>query len=283
MTGGSGGGWKSWVHAHAPRGLVNLTWNLASDVKDLPSRMRAGGRPSPWRVWHNVGGGDFHATGRYFFDHFRRAVELKPDDHVLDIGCGAGRLAFPIVAFLDGKGAYIGFDLSERALAFARKHVRGDASVRFVRADVASAEYAGRGVSAARYRFPAEDGTIDAALAISVFSHLLPEDARAYLVELGRVLKPGGRALLTGFLVDAPAQARLEAGGARLALRPFRDDAWAVDPRHPERAIGFDRRAFDAWVAAAGLGHAAPVVPGDWSRREPGPEYQDRIVLEKPA
>jgi SAM-dependent methyltransferase len=268
---------KSWAHRVFPRPWVNGVWNLASDIKDLPVRLSAPGAPRPWRVWHNVGGGDFHQIGRSYFDWFRLSTGLTPDAHVLDMGCGAGRLAFPLAQYLGADGAYTGFDLSERALGFARRHVRGSAAFSFIKSDVKSREYGGSGGQAAGYRFPAEDASVDAALAISLFSHLLPEDAAAYLREAGRVLKPGGRLCLTGFIVEPDMALQ----GAVLPLQPFRDGAWAADPREPERAIGFERAVFEGWLEAAGLKLAEPVLPGHWSGPTRIGEFQDRLVLEK--
>ena len=270
---------KSWAHRVFPRPLVNGVWNLASDIKDLPVRVKSPHPPRPWRVWHNVGGGDFHLIGRQYFDWFRISANLRPNAHVLDMGCGAGRLAFPLADYLDAEGAYTGFDLSERALGFARRHARGAARFNFVRAEVESREYGGAGAKASAYRFPADDESIDAALAVSLFSHLLPEDAAAYLREAGRVLKPGGRLCLTGFVVDPDML--LET--AVLPLKPFRDGAWAADPREPERAIGYERQVFQSWLDDAGLRLAEPVTPGHWSGPVRIGEFQDRIVVEKPA
>ena len=270
---------KSWAHRVLPRPVVNGVWNLASDVKDLSVRLSSPHTPRPWRVWHNVGGGDFHQIGQQYFDWFRVSARLKPNAHVLDMGCGAGRLAFPLADYLDAEGAYTGFDLSERALGFARRHIRGAAQFTFVRADVQSREYGGAGEKATGYRFPADADSVDAALAISLFSHLLPEDAAAYLREAARVLKPGGRLCLTGFLVE-PGMA-LE--GVVLPLAPFRDGAWTADPNEPERAIGYERAVFEGWLQDAGLRLAEPVEPGHWSGLSRIGEFQDRIIVEKPA
>ncbi len=270
---------KRLVHALAPRSAVNFAWNLASDARDLPARFRDP-RPRPWRVIHNVGGGDFYATGTAFFDLFRDAVDLQPGAHVLDIGCGAGRLAFPICAYLSADGRYTGFDIAPAALRFAQAHVKGACAVDFVHADLASQEYARRGARAEDYRFPAADGSVDAALATSLFSHILPEVAQAYLREAGRVLRPGGRLMLTAFLVNA--QDRDRPGSARLALQPFGEAAFAADPRHPERAIGFDEAAFLGWADSAGLNGVGEIHRGDWRAIAPtGGEFQDRLVLEK--
>lgn len=268
---------KNWAHRVLPRSLINGVWNLSSDLKDLPARLGALQTPRPWRVWHNVGGGDFHLIGQQYFDWFREATNLQPDAHVLDMGCGAGRLAFPLSDYLDTQGVYTGFDLSERALSFARHHVRGAAQFNFIKAEVQSREYGGAGVKAAGYRFPVETNSVDAALAISLFSHLLPEDAAAYLREAGRVLKPGGRLCLTGFIVEPG----MELAQAVLPLIAYRDGAWAADPNEPERAIGYERAVFEGWLQEAGLVLAEPVEPGHWSRPVRMGEFQDRIIVEK--
>ena len=270
---------KRLVHALAPRRAVNFAWNVAADAGELPRRL-SDPRPRPWRVLHNVGGGDFYQTGADFFALFRDAVDLKPDATVLDIGCGAGRLAFPIAAFLGPQGRYIGFDIAPRALAFARRHVGGTCRADFIHADLASGEYARTGAPAQGYRFPAQTGRVDAALATSLFSHIRARVAAHYLTEAGRVLRPGGRLMLTAFLVGAADRAAL--AQARLALRPIGEDAFAADPRHPERAIGFDEAAFLSWAETAGLRLSGAIHRGDWRAPAPtGGEFQDRLVLER--
>ena len=86
-------GIKRLVHGVLPRAFVNFVWNLGSDARDVLLGRRKAGRPQPWRVWHNVGGGDFHATGRHFRDLFAEAVNFQPGFHVLDLGCGTGILS----------------------------------------------------------------------------------------------------------------------------------------------------------------------------------------------
>ena len=270
---------KRLVHALAPRGAVNFAWNLAADLAELPARRRDP-RPRPWRVLHNVGGGEFYKTGEDFFTLFQDGVDLKPGASVLDIGCGAGRMAFPICAALNETGRYIGFDIAPGALAFARRHVRGDCAIPFHHADLANREYARRGAPAEAYVFPADDASVDAAIATSVFSHILPGAAERYLAETGRVLRQGGRIMLTAFLVREADHTTLST--ARLALKPFSETGYAVDARHPERAMGFDEAAFLHWAHSAGLRLAGPVHRGDWREAEAGGgEFQDRLVLQK--
>ncbi|MEQ8435813.1 MAG: class I SAM-dependent methyltransferase [Oceanicaulis sp.] len=271
---------KRTIHRIAPRPLVNFLWNAASDTKDLPVRLRDP-RPRPWRIVHNIGGGDFYGAGERLFQQVRGAAGLTPSDHVLDIGCGAGRLAFPVCAYLDETGAYTGFDIVRSGLTFARRVAVGRCAIRFVHADLTNREYGQVGADAAGYRFPVDDASIDLAVATSLFTHVEPGVAAAYLKEAGRALKPGGRIFLTAFIVDEAAKAALAEGRPRLSLQPYGEAAWAADPRHPERAIGFDAASFEHWCGQAGLAPVRTLEPGDW--REPGPrgKFQDVVVLER--
>jgi SAM-dependent methyltransferase len=271
---------KRVIHRTTPRPLVNFLWNVASDIKDLPVRLRDR-RPRPWRIVHNTGGGDFYGGAERLFQQVRDAAGLTPSDHVLDIGCGAGRLAIPVCAFLDEAGSYIGFDIVRAGLIFAERATRGRCAIRFVHADLTNREYGRAGSNAAGYRFPADDASLDLAVATSLFTHVESQVAAGYLKEAGRVLKPGGRIFLTAFIVDEAAKAALAQGRPRLSLQPYGAAAWAADPRHPERAIGFDAASFERWCADAGLRPARALEPGDWREDRPRSEFQDVIVLEK--
>ena len=59
------------------------------------------------------------------------------------------------------------------------------------------------------------------ALAASLFTHLRPFEGERYLVEVGRVLRPGGRLIATWFLINEEAEELLAGGKARdRALQP---------------------------------------------------------------
>jgi len=72
------------------------------------------GRAGPFTVW--IGEGVFHPThtSRTLAD----ALEIGPDDVVIDVGCGCGVLSF--VAARLGAKRVIGCDLAERAVEIAR-------------------------------------------------------------------------------------------------------------------------------------------------------------------
>jgi SAM-dependent methyltransferase len=122
---------------------------------------------------------------------------LPADPRVLDIGCGCGKQA-RFLYLIPGL-TYVGIDLFKPAIAWCEKvfaHTNG--RFRFVHFDGHSEVYnPGGKVKAAEYVFPLQDGEIDMTICASLFTHLFEPDARHYLSEIRRTLKPGGQAIIS--------------------------------------------------------------------------------------
>src|SRR5262245_55753272 len=71
---------------------------------------------APPRRLRFVGDGDFAAIGREFAGYLRTYAGLSPDHRVLDVGCGIGRIAVPLLDYLSERGSYDGFDIVPRAI-----------------------------------------------------------------------------------------------------------------------------------------------------------------------
>ena len=125
-----------------------------------------------------IGGGDggsFDKIGQKQLAVLRH-FGLEPHHHLIEVGCGAGRLAKPMSKYLTGK--YSGFDIIDENVDYAQKLVqRPDWT--FESIDYIS--------------IPEPDGCADMVCFFSVFTHLLNEESYVYLEECVRVLKPGGR------------------------------------------------------------------------------------------
>jgi SAM-dependent methyltransferase len=271
------------VHA-LPRPIVRALRDAWLGVLDLRDRF-LGSRDdlTPPRRLHFVGGGDFKVIGQVFLGHFVRVCGLRPEETVLDIGCGTGRMAIPLLGYLDRSGAYVGFDVSREAVRWCQDHITSrNPAFTFVHADIRNLEYNANGaISASRYAFPCGDESIDFAFATSVFTHLRADDVTHYLGEIRRVLKPAGRAMLTFFIIDDVARRLMADGKASLNFDVDLADCFTIDEKTPERAIAYPESRIMALLREAGLVLVPPVYFGSWSGRPGMLDTQDLIVVSR--
>lgn len=119
----------------------------------------------------------------------RRLVELAaiaPGERILDVGCGPGRLTILAGSVTGPSGEACGIDPSPEMIDLARRNAaRGGGKVRF---EVGAVE-----------RLPYPDDYFDVVLSSLMLHHLPDELRRRGLLEVGRVLKPGGRFVAVDF------------------------------------------------------------------------------------
>lgn len=241
---------------------------------------RKGIRTPPIDLVDGIGGSWW--VGENYLRHFRELAGLKPDEAVLDVGCGVGRMAAPLTGFLNPAGRYEGFDIVPANVRWCRREIAPRwPNFRFRHADIYNREYnPGGKVLGHEFRFPYPDSTFDFAFLTSVFTHLMPPDAAHYLGELGRVLKPGGRCLATFFLLNPESRRLVDENRGRITLLPG-DGQYRVHRADiPETCIALDERFIQGEAETAGLS-LDPVRYGSWCGRESGFEFQDLAILRK--
>lgn len=267
-----------------PTGWVRSAAGLVEDIRSLPARLSDPKRwADPLQVIHHVGGGDFQAVGRHIFTQLREHAGLAPDDRVLDIGCGTGRVTTALADFLSHSGGYAGFDITEAAIAACqRRFAKSRPDFRFIHAPVRNGDYRPDGdVPASRFEFPFADQTFDLVFATSVYSHMPLGDVARYLSETARVLAPGGRVFFTAYLLDDERRERVRRR-ANMRLQDWRDGSMVADPRTPERAIAHDQTLLLNLAEEAGLERVS-VKAGRWEVSPAYDGWQDLVVLRKAA
>ena len=118
---------------------------------------------------------------------------------ILDIGCGTGLLAIASEPFLGDGGRYVGLDIMSQDIAFCREHHPAKSQFRLV--DAKNAFYVPGGSDDSR-PWDLDDNSFDMVTALSVWTHIREEDARFHMKEVRRVRRPGGKALITMFVLD---------------------------------------------------------------------------------
>jgi arsenite methyltransferase len=104
-------------------------------------------------------------------------LNLRPGEHVIDIGCGPGFLCESMAAAISPTGRVVGIDISEDLINFATEHKSSE-----------SIEYRAGNAMA----LPVDAEQFDVAVSTQVIEYVADADAALY--EISRVLRPAGRA-----------------------------------------------------------------------------------------
>jgi demethylmenaquinone methyltransferase/2-methoxy-6-polyprenyl-1,4-benzoquinol methylase/phosphoethanolamine N-methyltransferase len=117
---------------------------------------------------------------------------LKPDENVLDVGCGTGGVTIPAKLRVGTNGSVAGIDPAPEMITIARRKAnRAGLEIDFRLGVIESLPFA--------------DGTFDAVTS-SLMMHHLPQHLRVKgLAEIWRVLKPGGRLLIADMMRPGPS------------------------------------------------------------------------------
>lgn len=215
---------------------------------------------------------------------------VKASSDVLEIGCGLGRIAFALRNVLRN-GTYSGFDISRDKIDFVTYAYRDpypNFSFRYADLHDPYANPEGT-ITPAEFEFPYFDQSFDVVFGTSVWTHLLPQHARRYFAEIRRVLRPGGSALVSAFLLDNYQPGRIRPRpytDARFDIaHEFEDhgaDVAVSNPANPELAIGYRLRLLESLANDAGLVLSRPPLPGMWSGRDDWVGAQDLVVFRRP-
>lgn len=122
--------------------------------------------------------------GRKFREKIVNAIDIKPDDKILDVGCGTGiflellKKKYPVVSV-------IGIDPDQEALSIASKRLSLFQNVKLIKAFAEA--------------LPFENESFDIVFSTLVFHHLPNDVKQKAVAEIYRVLKPRGKVVIVDF------------------------------------------------------------------------------------
>jgi len=227
---------------------------------------------------------DFRKSGEtYFHNYLEKIVELKPDDKVLDVGCSIGRLAMVLRKYLDYRGSYNGLDITPAAINWCKENITPKYSnFHFTLADLYNRSYNRYGkYKASEYKFPYTNISFDFVNLWSVFTHLLEKDLENYVSEISRVLKKGGKCLISFFLLNDESLKLIKENKSTM---PFVHELGAcrvLRKENPEFAIAYDEDFIRNVYKKNGLEIMEPIYYGNWCGRKTTFTSQDFVFAIK--
>jgi ubiquinone/menaquinone biosynthesis C-methylase UbiE len=202
-----------------------------------PPELRAGGE-------HFQDDDAFWTSGKAEADRLRQRFGLARTTSMLEVGCGAGRLAIGLRAEVGPMERYVGIDVSPEVIRWCRQYIERDVpTMRFVQMDTQNSRYRPDGRALSKDdRLPVASQSIDVVYLYSVFSHMRADDVRWYLHEFRRVLAPSGAVFLTAFIEDDVERESVNPAG-------YGSRQW----QGPLHCVRFSRMYFEQLVREAGL------------------------------
>jgi len=164
------------------------------------------------------------------------ALNLQPDERILDIGSGHGLLVEDMAAVVGPSGSICGVDVSAAMIALSKKRCSHLPQVELREGDATSLPY--------------NNDEFDAAVSTQVYEY--SEDIDTCLTELYRVLKPRGRALVLCTDWETLIWNTEDRERMQRILTTF--EAHCADPRLPRRIVpklrdvGFDLTKSDVYT-----------------------------------
>lgn len=268
------------VYLNLDKGKILRTNN----INDIPHADERRGGKIAYSEWAHVIG--------LFQSLFYFQLNNHVNNRILDIGSGAGLLAMASKPFIKPDGEYLGLDVMKKDTEFCQKHY-SDPNTKFEHFDINNSKYA-KDQNENLIPWGVNDNDFDLLSALSVWTHLKEDHAIFYFKEINRVLKKGGKAIITFFYLDE---------GYRKTLKKRVDEkgkfhgtnqlSWifsesAYDSSHwfspdwvkvPEDAIGIDEKALEILLKDTTL-ELVDYFPGNW-KENVGFYFQDVLVFQK--
>lgn len=256
---------------------VKKQWEWRNDSADElipPLRLMFGGTSSV-EDFKNVGEG---FVGYFLIDR----AGLKPDEKVLDVGCGIGQKARVLTKYLNQEGRYDGLDIVPKGIDWCKERYRKYPNFHFQIADVYNTHYNKHGVKASEYKFPYPDAAYDLVFLSSVFTHMLPHDMKHYFSEISRVLKRGGRCVITFFLLNPESEQFIGANLNSIKVPFIHSEGCRIaDKDVPEKVIAYDEKLIRGLYDQNDL-RISEITYGHWcGRKEELGCLQDVVIAVK--
>ena len=267
------------------RAITRRLYYLLPDIFDRLTNRRHKYVPPRGYIFtgSSSGSNDFIAQGMHQLNILKAFISLKPDDHVLDVGCGIGRTAIALTTYLNSNGKYCGFDAVEKGIKWCNRNITKDfPNFHFSFVPLYNDLYTQSGLDAGKFVFPFPGNSFDKVFLFSVFTHMQIHEIENYLKEIKRLLKPGGKSLATVFVYDENNEAFIanrKDFGFPVKMNGYR----LMSSKVKSSNIAISEATLSNLIESSGLVKEI-FIDGFWKnngKEAKQSEYQDILVLSK--
>ena len=224
------------------RFLVRRIWYLPLDLWETITGKRDAMIPHKGAIF--VGAGDFIETGRFHLARMLELANLKPDDTVLDIGCGIGRLAVPLTGYLNENGAYYGFDIVKQGIDWCNKNIaKKFPNFHFLHIPLKNDLYNLKTENESlHFVFPYNDNQFNVIVLNSVFTHMVADDVSNYLNQIHRVMAQNGKCMATFFILNDESKNNILQNKTEFTFPYPHKNCFLMDKNVKEANVAFDEK-----------------------------------------
>jgi SAM-dependent methyltransferase len=213
------------------------------------------------------------------FAELYNRFKLNPQSTVFDLGCGSGRMAYPFAQLLGEGGAYYGADVWQEGITLCQQRFQHP-QMTFHHIPAQNNYYFDEYKDGVQNNFtlsflPSEH--LDLIFAISVFTHLIEEDALAYLREFKRSLRPNGCAYITCFIIDQFFMDFVDAQDIRASFKETGPGHYQAY-KGQDFFAGFTLRKWQQLLDSAGL-EIISFERGNWAQKPGARTFQDLLIV----
>jgi SAM-dependent methyltransferase len=224
---------------------------------------------------------DYLKQGEQQLELLKSEIDLRPNDSVLDIGCGIGRTAIALTSYLDESANYEGFDVVKLGIKWCNSKIKKDfQNFNFKYIPLFNDLYNEAKLKASEFNFPYERNIFDKIFTFSVFTHMQIDEIQNYFSEIYKVLKPDGIAFSTFFLYDDTTEDLTPINNSfNFSIK--KDGYRLMNDKVKSANIAIHKDKLNAMLEMENL-ILIKIIDGFWKgNRENKIEYQDIVIFKK--
>lgn len=210
-------------------------------------------------------------------------IDLKPNDHMLDIGSGIGRTAIALTEYLNPDGIYKGFDVVKLGVDWCNSKIAKDyPNFEFKYIPLFNDLYNTSDLKAENFTFPYEKESFNKIFTFSVFTHMQIDEIQNYFKEIQNVLRSDGLVFSTFFLYDDANEKNIST--TNKFKFPIKKNGYRLMNEEVKSGnIAIHKNKLKTMLNEEHL-ELVSVIDGFWknkSKYAPDASYQDIVVFQK--